>query len=142
MNLDYLRYFLKLAETRHYTKAAEQLCIAQPSLSHAIRQLESELGVPLFEKKGRNTSLTRFGEEFLSCAQRTLSTLDEGVLALQRYAKGGGADPSGISARPGDILYPADGSPFSERKPGTKSAIFLSYREDTDTPGGTGRREI
>ena len=48
MNLDYLRYFVKLAELRHYTKAAQQLCITQPSLSHAIRQLETELGVPLF----------------------------------------------------------------------------------------------
>ena len=45
MNLDYLRYFVKLAELRHYTKAAQQLCITQPSLSHAIRQLETELGV-------------------------------------------------------------------------------------------------
>lgn len=65
MNLDYLRYFVKLAELRHYTKAAEQLRITQPSLSHAIRLLEDELGVPLFEKTGRNTTLTSFGEEFL-----------------------------------------------------------------------------
>ena len=36
MNLDHLRYFVKLAEVGHYTKAAEQLCIAQPSLSHAM----------------------------------------------------------------------------------------------------------
>ena len=45
MNLFHLRYFVELAHTRHYTKAAEQLCIAQPSLSHAISQLEAELGV-------------------------------------------------------------------------------------------------
>ena len=90
MNLDYLRYFVKLAEMRHYTKAAEQLCITQPSLSHAIRLLEAELGVPLFEKTGRNTVLTRFGEEFLECARRTLSTLDQGVASLQRSAQGEG----------------------------------------------------
>ena len=46
MNLDYLRYFVKLAEVRHYTRAAEQLCISQPSLSHAMAQLEEELGAP------------------------------------------------------------------------------------------------
>lgn len=90
MNLDYLRYFVKLAEIQHYTRAAEQLCISQPSLSHAIRQLETELGVPLFEKTGRNTTLTRFGADFLSCAQRTLSTLDDGVTALQKSARGEG----------------------------------------------------
>lgn len=90
MNLDYLRYFVKLAQVRHYTKAAEQLRITQPSLSHAIRLLEEELGVPLFEKTGRNTTLTRFGEEFLECARRTLSTLDQGVSSLQRTAHGEG----------------------------------------------------
>ena len=58
MNLDYIRYFVKLAEVQHYTKAAEILCISQPSLSHAMRQMEKELGVQLFEKKGRNTVLT------------------------------------------------------------------------------------
>ena len=42
MNLFHLRYFVELAHTRHYTKAAEHLCIAQPSLSHAINQLEKE----------------------------------------------------------------------------------------------------
>ena len=90
MNLDYLRYFVKLADVRHYTKAAEQLCITQPSLSHAIRLLEAELGVPLFEKTGRNTTLTGFGEEFLECAKRTLDTLDQGVASLQRSAQGEG----------------------------------------------------
>lgn len=90
MNLDYLRYFVKLAELRHYTKAAQQLCITQPSLSHAIRQLETELGVPLFEKTGRNTTLTRFGEEFLESAKQALDTLDMGVSSLQRSAQGEG----------------------------------------------------
>lgn len=90
MNLDHLRYFVKLAEVRHYTRAAEQLCISQPSLSHAINQLESELGVPLFERTGRNTTLTRFGEEFLECAQRSLGALDVGIDSLQRSAKGEG----------------------------------------------------
>lgn len=44
MNLLHLRYFVELAHTQHYTRAAEQLCITQPSLSHAIAQMEGELG--------------------------------------------------------------------------------------------------
>ena len=87
MNLSHLRYFVELAHTRHYTRAAEHLFITQPSLSHAIGQLESELGVPLFERSGRNTTLTRLGEEFLVCAERTLSTLDSGVESLRRSAQ-------------------------------------------------------
>ena len=90
MNLFYLRYFVTLARVKHYTRAAEQLCITQPSLSHAISQLENELGVPLFEKSGRNTTLTRFGEEFLVCAGHTLSTLDAGVSSIRKSARGEG----------------------------------------------------
>lgn len=90
MNLFCLRYFVTLAHVQQYTKAAEQLCIAQPSLSHAMAQLEKELGLPLFEKKGRKTTLTRFGQEFLVCAEQTLATLDAGVESIQRSARGEG----------------------------------------------------
>lgn len=54
MNIYNLRYFVTLARIRQYTKAAEELCITQPSLSHAISQMEKELGVKLFEKNGHN----------------------------------------------------------------------------------------
>ena len=103
----HLRYFVELAHTHHYTKAAERLCITQPSLSHAIAQLEAEVGVPLFEKTGRNTVLTRFGEQFLSYAESSLKTLDDGVTALQKGAKGEGTirlglvRPAGVSFVPG-----------------------------------------
>lgn len=90
MNLHHLRYFAELARTGHYTKASEALCISQPSLSHAIRQLEEELGVPLFEKNGRNTTLTCFGVQFLECVENILKTLDTEVENLKRSAKGAG----------------------------------------------------
>ncbi|MFR8249693.1 MAG: LysR family transcriptional regulator [Lachnospiraceae bacterium] len=50
MNLYHLRYFVTLAHMEHYTRAADLLAITQPSLSHAISSLESELGVKLFKK--------------------------------------------------------------------------------------------
>ena len=90
MNLQQLRYFVEMAHTQHFTRAAERLCITQPSLSHAVTQLETELGVPLFERTGRATALTRYGEQFLTCVQQALTTLDEGVDALQRVARGEG----------------------------------------------------
>ena len=65
MNLYHLRYFTTLARYEHYTRAAEELMITQPSLSHAIAAMEDELGVKLFEKEGRNVVLTRFGHIFL-----------------------------------------------------------------------------
>lgn len=90
VNLYHLRYFVTLAEMKHYTRAAEYLCISQPSLSHAIRQMEKELGVALFEKEGRHTLMTRFGEEFLEYARQSLAVLDEGVASLQRSSRGEG----------------------------------------------------
>ena len=54
MNLSHLRYFVELAHTQHYTRAAERLCITQPSLSHAIAQMEGELGY-LCLKSGAGT---------------------------------------------------------------------------------------
>lgn len=66
MNLQQLYYFRKLAEVQHYTEAAKALYITQPSLSDSIASLESELSVALFQKKGRNVQLTKYGEEFSS----------------------------------------------------------------------------
>ena len=69
MNLYQLRYFVTLAKFQHYMKASEQLCITQPSLSHAISALENERGVKLFEKDGRNVILTKCGKNFLKDAE-------------------------------------------------------------------------
>lgn len=118
MNLLQLRYFVELAHTQHFTRAAERLCITQPSLSHAITQLETELGVPLFERTGRNTTLTRFGEQFLACAQQTLSTLDEGVGALQRVSRGEGLIRLGLLRTLGVELVPSLAARFLAAYPG------------------------
>lgn len=96
MNLSHLRYFVQLAQTRHYTKAAEQLYISQPSLSHAISQLEHELGVTLFEKTGRNVELTLFGRQFLESVTQALAILDDSVTYLQHCAKGNGVVRLGL----------------------------------------------
>ena len=90
MNIYNLRYFVTLARIRQYTKAAEELCITQPSLSHAISQMEKELGVKLFEKNGHKITLTQFGEEFLSYAEKTLDVLDDGIASIKRSAMGNG----------------------------------------------------
>lgn len=99
MNLFYIRYFVELAKEQQYTKAAKNLNITQPSLSHAIHQLEEELGVLLFEKTGRNTVLTRYGEEFLVYAENTIRTLDQGIRLMQKAAHGEGVIRLGLSDR-------------------------------------------
>lgn len=84
MNLQHLRYFLTLADLEHYTEAARQLHITQPTLSHAIMLLEEELSVPLFSKQGRNIVLTKAGREFYTTVQSSLAILDNGIHQLQR----------------------------------------------------------
>lgn len=78
MNLQQLYYFKTIAEMEHYTKAAEKLLISQPSLSYAMSDLERELGAPLFVKRGRNVTLTKFGRVFLEYATRSLTELENG----------------------------------------------------------------
>ncbi|HEY8891828.1 MAG TPA: LysR family transcriptional regulator [Clostridium sp.] len=90
MNLYHLRYFVTLAHLEHYTKAAEQLMITQPSLSHAISLLEKELGVLLFEKEGRNIALTKYGRIFLSDVTNSLEILDSGVKTFKMISTGEG----------------------------------------------------
>lgn len=81
-----LQYFKILARVLHYTQAAAELHIAQPSLSYSIKELEKELGVKLFEKDSRHIRLTVYGEQFLPYAQRALDMLDEGVGVLKQMA--------------------------------------------------------
>ena len=112
MNLYQLRYFAELAQEQHYTNAAQHLNISQPSLSHAISQLEEELGVQLFEKAGRGTRLTGYGQEFLQCVTRSLSILDNGIENMHRYAKGEGLIRLGFLTQLGVQFIPRLASRF------------------------------
>ena len=83
-----LRYFVAVAETRHFGRAAEALRIAQSPLSQAIRQLESQLGAPLFERTTRRVDLTAAGEALLPEAVRILASLDAARDQVGRVAAG------------------------------------------------------
>ncbi|WP_337617506.1 LysR family transcriptional regulator [Acidaminococcus timonensis] len=85
MQLQWLYYFAAIAELEHYTKAAYRLHVSQSNLSHAMRDLEKELGTKLFEPQGRNIRLTKAGELFLPYVLRTLNTLESGVNTVKEY---------------------------------------------------------
>ena len=85
MNLRQLYYFKAVAELEHYTQAAEKLYVSQSSLSHAIGELEKELGVKLFTRQGRNVKLTKHGELFYPHVKKTVETLENGISTLREY---------------------------------------------------------
>ena len=87
MNLKQLQYFTKLAETEHYRKAAEALYITEPSLNRAVREMEKELGIQLFEKRGRNIYLNKYGHLFLPYVKRSLQELERGVDLMKAYTR-------------------------------------------------------
>jgi DNA-binding transcriptional LysR family regulator len=86
--LRHLRYFIAVAEELNFSRAAERLHMAQPPLSVAIRQLEQELGTPLFVRTSREVRLTEAGVALLDGARRTLAESDAAVAAAQRAGSG------------------------------------------------------
>ncbi len=83
MNLRDLRYFVAVADTRHFGKAAERSFVSQPTLSAQIRKLEAYLGVQLIERQPRRVTLTEAGAKILPLARRVLQESDE-IVALAR----------------------------------------------------------
>ncbi len=84
MELRHLRYFSAVADTCHFGQAAEQLHIAQPALSYAIRQLEGELDVTLFNRTTRQVALTTAGEFLRGETERILADVDAAVDSVRR----------------------------------------------------------
>ena len=82
MELRHLRTFVVAAEALHFTRAAEMLDVAQPTLSLQIRELERELGTPLFDRVGRTVRLTEAGAIFRAHAVRALREVEAGQGAL------------------------------------------------------------
>jgi LysR family cyn operon transcriptional activator len=82
LELRHLRYFLAVAETAHFTKAAQKLHVTQPTLSHQIRRLEEQVDQPLFDRSGWRVRLTPAGETLLPYAERVLRELADAQGAL------------------------------------------------------------
>src|SRR5215469_6624444 len=87
MELRHLRYFVAVAEIENVSRAATQkLHVAQPSLSRQIRDLENEVGVPLFERTAKSVRLTDAGRAFLGEARAILKLADDAVLKARDVA--------------------------------------------------------
>lgn len=88
MDINQLRSFIVVAEELHFRRAAEQLHVAQPSLSQQIRQLEKDLKTALFVRSTRRVELTAAGRELLARARLIIAGMDEAVHAVEQAAQG------------------------------------------------------
>lgn len=87
MNLSQLYYYRMLTRVRNYKKAAAELYISEPTLSVAIKKLETELGTELLQRKRHTIELTPDGEEFAQCVDQVLQNLDTHVNAIKQRSQ-------------------------------------------------------
>ncbi|MET9731011.1 LysR substrate-binding domain-containing protein [Streptomyces sp. NPDC006458] len=124
MQFQQLQYFVAVAETRHFTRAAEAVHVAQPSLSQQIKALERELGADLFLRARGNITLTDAGEALLPLARRILADADtarhevQELVQLRRGRVRLGATPSLCTGLLPDVLRA-----FHDRYPGIRLLI-------------------
>jgi DNA-binding transcriptional LysR family regulator len=88
MELRHLRYFVIVAEELSFTKAAQKLRLAQPSLTRQVRNLEDEIGVRLLDRGNNRVALTEEGRRFLFDSKKLLAMCAESVAAVQRMNHG------------------------------------------------------
>ncbi len=96
MTLQQLHYIIVISETGSMNKAAEQLYIAQPSLTSAVKELEKEIGITVFNRSGKGVSLTADGMEFLSYARQVYQQYET---LREKYTGGKLKKKFGISAQ-------------------------------------------
>ena len=144
MNPRHIEFVVAVAEHRSFTRAAEAVHVSQPSLSHAIAEIEGTLGTPLFHRLGRTVSLTSAGEAFVESARlvlRDLSVLHASVKAVEEL-RAGTLDLAAPHASAGELLARLVGE-FRSRHPGVRVRIQTSENlHDIERYVRTGRCEL
>jgi LysR family hydrogen peroxide-inducible transcriptional activator len=125
MNLRDLRYFVALADTRHFGKAAERSFVSQPTLSAQIKKLETYLGVQLIERQPRKVTLTETGAKILPLARRILQESDEIVsMARNEHDPLSGKLKVGLIPTIGPYLLPLVARKLRKQLPRLKLMLY------------------
>lgn len=124
MDLLALRYFQVVARLEHVSRAADELRVAQPSLSRTIARLEHEVGVPLFDRRGRQVRLNSFGTAFLRRTDRILAELDD---ARRELSDAAGLESGSVAVVAETLLtLTAVLSEFLSRHPQVQMRLYQS----------------
>lgn len=121
MELRHLRYFTAVASLENISQAADRLHVSQPALSRQIRDLEEELGFPLFQRTAKSVRLTEAGRMLFDEGQAVLSRVDQAIAAARAVALGQqGELHVGYAQSPTVGLLPPALRLFQERHPGVR----------------------
>jgi DNA-binding transcriptional LysR family regulator len=126
MTIRQLEVFLAIAHAQSFSRAAERIHLSQPTLSEHMKELEEELGVPLFVRHSRSVSLTEAGRVFEDYATRVVATLAAGRHAIAELdGLKRGSLVVGASTTPGTYVLPARIAKFREQYPGITVALRI-----------------
>jgi LysR family cyn operon transcriptional activator len=133
LELRHLRYFLAIADTGSFTRAAERLHVTQPTLSHQVKQLESLVGTVLFERNTKEISLTAAGRLFKPYCERILKEIESSALAISELeGLMRGALRMAVFHSFSHSMLPAVLSEFALRYPGVHVTARLVPRVDME----------
>ena len=133
MELRHVRYFLAIAETRSFTRAAERLHVTQPTLSHQIKQLEQQIGTVLFERGTKEIELTAAGKLFRPYCERVLKEIASSMLAISELeGLMRGSLRVGVFHSFSHSVLPPILSEFALRYPGVQVTAQLVPRVDLE----------
>ncbi len=118
IDLRHLETFYRVAELKSFTKAAEDLCLTQPTISGHILSLEQSLSLRLFDRTGRKVRLTKAGQVLLQYTEKILSLRKELLNALSEFSEGIRGELSlGASTIPGEYILPKLMGEFKREHP-------------------------
>lgn len=143
MDIRQLRYFVVLAETLHFSRAAQRLHITQPPLSRQIVALEETVGTPLFDRTSRSVCLTPAGKDFYHHVQRLLADLDLAIHSAQATSRGlRGELHLGFTMYAAWNVLPRLLKSFSETHPGIHLTLSETLSSDLQDALQTGEIDI
>ncbi len=125
MDLRQLRFFVAIAEEKNFTRAALKLHIAQPAVSVAIRNLEDQIGLPLFNREGKKVSLTAEGQVFLGHAREILARVRNAAQEMgEMRSLEMGQVRIGVPAQLGSYYFPQLLLAFKQRYPRLRCGVY------------------
>jgi len=143
MELRHLRYFVAAAEAENVSRAAVRLHVSQPALSRQIRDLEEELGFPLFERSAKSVRLTEAGRTFVVEARAVLARAEEAVHSARVIANGErGEVHIGYAPSPMARIVPATLRLFQEQFPKVRVRLHDLSTEEMLTGIGEGKLQM